>query len=78
MLGCFNDKIQLDYDQEGICGIIIGRFREPRCMDSRNWRRRLTFLGHQISEMDTIIHTMHNLPDVHETTVEFIKKMNWK
>ena len=36
-------------------------------------RRKLEILGHKISEMDLIIHIMHNLPQEYETTVEFIE-----
>jgi gag-polypeptide of LTR copia-type len=36
-------------------------------------RRRLKILGHPISEMDLIIHIMHNLPDEYKTTVKFIE-----
>jgi gag-polypeptide of LTR copia-type len=36
-------------------------------------RRRLEILGHKISEMDLIIHIIHNLPSEYETTIEFIE-----
>ena len=36
-------------------------------------RRRLKILGHKVSEMNLIIHIMHNLPQEYETTVEFIE-----
>jgi gag-polypeptide of LTR copia-type len=36
-------------------------------------RRRLELLGHKISEMDLIIHIIHNLPREYETTIEFIE-----
>jgi gag-polypeptide of LTR copia-type len=36
-------------------------------------RRRLEILGHKISEMDLIIHIIHNLPREYETTIEFIE-----
>jgi gag-polypeptide of LTR copia-type len=35
--------------------------------------RRLDILGHPITEMDLIIHIMHNLPDEYETMIEFIE-----
>jgi gag-polypeptide of LTR copia-type len=36
-------------------------------------RRRLEILGHKISEMDLIIHIIHNLPSEYETNIEFIE-----
>jgi gag-polypeptide of LTR copia-type/Zinc knuckle len=36
-------------------------------------RQRLAVLGHPVSEMDLIIHIVHNLPEEYENTVEFIQ-----
>jgi gag-polypeptide of LTR copia-type len=38
-------------------------------------RRRLEILGHPFSEMELIIHIMHNLPEEYESTVKFIKNV---
>jgi gag-polypeptide of LTR copia-type len=49
-------------------------------MDPDEWiqnlellKRRLEILGAIVSEMDLIIHIMHNLPAEYETTIEFIE-----
>jgi hypothetical protein len=44
-------------------------------LDSRleTLRRRLEIYGHKISEMDLIIHIIHNLPREYETTIKFIE-----
>ena len=38
-----------------------------------NLRRRLEILGHKISEMDVIIHIIHNLLQGYETIVELLE-----
>jgi hypothetical protein len=53
---------------------------EDVTMDPDEWiqnleilRQRLMILGHPISEMDLIIHVMHNLPEEYENTIEIIQ-----
>jgi hypothetical protein len=36
-------------------------------------KRRLQILGHQMSEMDLIIHILQNLPKEYETTLELLE-----
>ena len=38
-----------------------------------NMKRRLQILGHQMSEMDLIIHILQNLPKEYETTLELLE-----
>jgi hypothetical protein len=36
-------------------------------------RRKLEILGHDISEMDLIIHILQNLPEEYKTTIEVLE-----